>query len=231
VYKNEGTITSNQFTIDESDLETLQYFYITSTRDVCGTDYVSGSTTSDTLGYHVQNLQVTEGGNINYVSYLFDMTSKGIINHADLMKRFNTRPTAFQVWDNSKQDWVVYNYVLGQWLVKYTLAPHEAYLITLGASGSNEKLLTYGKLTEASLNLQENLNIGYILTKKSELSTSNELGDSTEIPGLTNVQYWDVSGQTWKVSNKVFTSWRNTFDIYPGMPVMFNLSAGNSNVW
>lgn len=94
--------------------DTLEFYYVTSTRSICGTNYRSVS--SDTVGYFRQFLfGFTESkwnpslgltgsytGRSNWISYPFDMTRKGIATARDVFEKLIGRVGCYYAYADGK---------------------------------------------------------------------------------------------------------------------------------
>ncbi len=165
--------------------DTLEFFYVTSLRNVCGLEYRSVS--SDTVGYFRQWVKgfmesnpstVIPGGHlgrINYVSYPFDMTGKGILNAEDLMEKLIGNINGFEAKYNGfvgynkitnplygesgyAETWAQHNYVyvdgfpmFSGWdnsIPNFNLVPGQVYQICVFDSIRIADILMYGKLPQ-----------------------------------------------------------------------------------
>ncbi len=155
-----------KYTIDTSK-DTLEFFYINASRYIpeMGRSYYSLS--SDTVGYFKQWLysdaENVDGNNVNYISYPFDMTSKGLKNSHDLGEYVGSYSTglysgkcminSLSKFVGDKQSWAVsrdyYLRDLGMWNQEkalFDLVQGDIYEMVLQDDAADVVLIFYGKL-------------------------------------------------------------------------------------
>jgi len=165
--------------------DTLEFFYVTSLRNVCGVEYKS--VPSDTVGYFRQWVKgflesnpstVIPGGHlgrINYISYPFDMTTKGIVSAEDLMEKLIGNINGFEAKYNGfvgynkitnplygvsgfAETWAQHNYVYVEgfplfsgWdnsIPNFNLVSGQVYQVCVFDSIRITDILMYGKLPQ-----------------------------------------------------------------------------------
>ena len=196
------------FTLEPSQMDTLEFFYIQSVKGQCY------SKSSDTVGYMRQvasNLQDTSNS-MNYISYPFDMSSKGIVTNFDLGEYLGVDTYgkmmvySFSNFIFNSQQWEPVVYVQGKWSGKsIDLVPGSVYRVVLNRGVNSVDLLTYGKLLPK---------FSYNFYKKSEINTSinfcitplNFIKDNKRqligntIPNVANVSIFDFSKQVFSIA-------------------------------
>ncbi len=84
-----GTYINTTFWV-EPHMDSLKFFYVTADREVCDTRYHSLSS-ADTVGYKLDTIQKQPSGstkgNNNMISWMFDMSSKGVAISDDVFIR------------------------------------------------------------------------------------------------------------------------------------------------
>ncbi len=202
-----------------------KFYYVTSNRFVC--DHIYSSSFSDTVGYKLDSI-VNRGGNSNNViSWIFDMSSRGLRTSDDLLPYLNlydpcgggvSAPTirAMRQWDVSASDFItaqVYDpYTIGCaaaggldfWGTTFDLKVGEAYHFD-PSPGETTLLLQFGKL---GAKLEYDLvNIGGKKNNVIALPLQKAFLKNTEdltlefVEGttlrLTAVRLWSVEDQDW----------------------------------
>ncbi len=147
--------------------DTLEFFYANASRYIAelGQSYYSHS--SDTVGYFKQGLIVASGNvnskRFNFVSYPFDMSSKGLMNSQDFIKFVGRnvsgkcKVSSIGDFTFEDQDWTkkqtTYNWVAGNdyWIYgsygsAFVLEPGKVYRVVMQNDASDYELLLYGKL-------------------------------------------------------------------------------------
>jgi len=156
----------DQYLVDIAN-DTLEFFYANASRYIAelGQSYYSHS--SDTVGYFKQGLIVASGNvnskRFNFVSYPFDMSSKGLMNSQDFIKFVGRnvsgkcKVSSIGDFTFEDQDWTkkqtTYNWVAGNdyWIYgsygsAFVLEPGKVYRVVMQNDASDYELLLYGKL-------------------------------------------------------------------------------------
>lgn len=165
--------------------DTLEFFYVVSVRDICGVDYRSVS--SDTVGYFRQWVKgfkasnpssIAAGGylgRINYISYPFDMSAKGISAAEDILEKllgniggYEAKNNGFVGYNKSTnplygatglaEEWAQHSYVyvdgypaFSGWdptVPNFNLIAGQVYQICVYDSIRVSDVLMYGKLPQ-----------------------------------------------------------------------------------
>ena len=146
--------------------DTLEFFYANASRYIAelGQSYYSHS--SDTVGYFRQWLSVSVSGQasrFNYISYPFDMTSKGLITSCDLGEYFGKFTNGIykgeyvinsialfdvykQSFTNNNQVYILTNGIGWQKAPLFNLVPGDVYRVVLDETANDVEVLLYGLL-------------------------------------------------------------------------------------
>lgn len=102
VYAEEIRTTSTTWA--ETAMDTLEFYYVTADRNVCGTTY--HSQTSDTVGYYLMDVKSNSdiASNVWYPLY-FDMSEYGVITTADFIGRYLDLLVTVSAWEYPLQEW------------------------------------------------------------------------------------------------------------------------------
>lgn len=232
-YTNRTSTTRFEWAVDNMD--TLEFFYVTADKNVCGTTYYSQ--TSDTVGYKLDLLQKNIEGRTsnNPVMWVFDMPS--IQNTGDLLLRLGPwtgDPTtqvcaAVRKWVLNEQstsysslfDDTYWMFVqaglptdgMEPFVNRFDLAIGEVYEIDIYLETN---LLQYGKLSKQVEYYFENTpapmtdnNMAALALHKANYSEAFELIDDLKPEGISKGIYmWDFIEQAWSFS----TTYSEMFD-------------------
>ena len=101
-YTNRTSTTRFEWAVDNMD--TLEFFYVTADKNVCGTTYYSQ--TSDTVGYHLMDVKLnTTGTSLEWYPLYFDMRDKGIVTSQDFLEKNLDVLSLLANWEYEKQKW------------------------------------------------------------------------------------------------------------------------------
>lgn len=139
----EEIITPN-LTWTEDAMDTLEFYYVTANRNVCGQTYYSKTT--DTVGYFIQNIVYDPNiAGLNYISYPFDMSSYMGGGQASNLISTVIKDDRIQLseFGFNEQLWNPCFYLFGSWMGDFTLEVGRSYLIDVIQDYS---VFMYGKL-------------------------------------------------------------------------------------
>lgn len=104
VYAEAGSTTRREWA--PSQMDTLEFFYVTADKNVCGQTYYSA--TSDTLGYYLMDVKRNETAgktSLEWYPLYFDMRDQGIVTSEDFMAKNLDVLSLMAVWEYEKQEW------------------------------------------------------------------------------------------------------------------------------
>lgn len=147
VYKAEGkqSITGNTWA--ETDMDTLEFYYVTANRKVCGNTY--HSLTSDTVGYYLFDVNKQDGRSLNdnFVAVYFDFVAMGCPTTKEVFERLNIHSgnTLMYSWSYEKQTTTSSTHVgsTGNSIKAFPVTQGSVLQIRPSVAS---KLLQYGKL-------------------------------------------------------------------------------------
>lgn len=258
VYKAEGKqpITGNTWA--ETDMDTLEFYYVTANREVCGNTY--NSLTSDTVGYKYDHLQVnanTSKTSVNIVSWLFDMSSVGVSKASDLLKKLKSNNNVIRAWDQQEQSWTLYQTTLNplfgmpgfedepEYPEDFTLKPGEVY--QFDTPDDKGAFLQYGKLHSRFLQKftsspKGTNTIGFLPFQYSNYVLGEDLMRVLKL-NVPVVRKWVFDDQGWMIQiteNPLFgvPGFEDEEEynegktiLRPGMPLQFDISDLPEYIW
>lgn len=147
VYKSEGKqpITGNTWA--ETNMDTLEFYYVTANREVCGNTY--NSLTSDTVGYYLFDVNKQDGRSLNdnFVAVYFDFVAMGCPTTKEVFERLNIHSgnTLMYSWSYEKQTTTSSTHVgsTGNSIKAFPVTQGSVLQIRPSVAS---KLLQYGKL-------------------------------------------------------------------------------------
>lgn len=96
--------TTTQYQWAENSMDTLEFYYVTANKNVCGQTYRSVS--SDTVGYYLMDLHENPiASSLVWYPLYFDMSSYGFRTTEDLIARNLDVLISVAPWDYPLQDW------------------------------------------------------------------------------------------------------------------------------
>ncbi len=221
VYKNEGTISTNIW--KEADMDTLEFYYATSVKNIQGRDWQS-KITSDTVGYYKQDIKMVhdDGGNavggLNYVPYIFDMTSVlGENKTKNFIEKIIGNITGSQLsyFVHEEQVWNTCYYqpevslpngvILkpAEWKFDDTMHVGLSYLVQIEP---DQTIMQYGKLSARISYVLKNyskgaLNPGYLAGHHADIERTGDIVTEirTDDNGL-QVGYWVLNEQNFTMT-------------------------------
>ncbi|MDE5611871.1 MAG: hypothetical protein K2I90_07645, partial [Odoribacter sp.] len=240
VYKEAGNTLGFEWAVPQMD--TLEFFYVTADKNVCGQTYYS--VTSDTVGYYLFDIQknTTESGksSFNFMPIYFDFAEMGCPTTSEIGRRLRNTGVlvTMYTWDYALQTTNQSTYMksLDRANPAITITQDLGVLkITTNSAG---QFLQYGKLPNASFEIKRtnengiaNLNWIYALPQKIQQYELSELFKS-DFAGVQILYRWDFESQsTLSVTN--FNN-RPMGDNRPLRPLMFMqavLRSDRSYLW
>lgn len=203
-----GNVTSSTGTWAVPTMDTLEFYYMTSYRVIpviSATDKHYAKTTSDTVGYYLQNLIATNGDNTagNIIAYPFDMSSKGYTVKSDFGKLISKVSLEDNVSTVSHHDfvgqlWVPLSNLGGNdWYGDDdALKPGTPYQLEVKESTS---FLLYGRLpARYSYDFGVNTSTSsdnFILVPLGLVSCSTRQCFGDQIPDVSTISIWDFKEQ------------------------------------
>lgn len=258
VYKAEGKQPVTGNTWAEADMDTLEFYYVTAGRNVCGNTY--HSLTSDTVGYKYDYLQVnanTSKTSVNIVSWLFDMSSVGVSKASDLLKKLKSNNNVIRAWDQQEQSWTLYQTTLNplfgmpgfedepEYPEDFTLKPGEVY--QFDTPDDKGAFLQYGKLHSRFLQKftsspKGTNTIGFLPFQYSNYVLGEDLMRVLKL-NVPVVRKWVFNDQGWMIQiteNPLFgvPGFEDEEEynegktiLRPGMPLQFDISDLPEYIW
>lgn len=254
VYAEETTTTQYQWA--ENSMDTLEFYYVTANKNVCGQTYRSVS--SDTVGYKYDSLYVNPipgRNNLNLVAWMFDM--KNVQTSENLFELITSEYIeAIYAWSFSIQSFaegITLN-PLFQWGIgdKYDksfdrLVVGSVYHYSVI---KNTALLQYGKLTPVTYELKQptptgdvvltNLNMIMLPLNHANLVRSDSMLDELGSEVTQSIYYWNFEDQgftTGTAVNPLFQwgigdKYDGVIRIYPGLPISLDyVNPSESKKW
>lgn len=155
-YTAESSTTGTEWA--ETNMDTLEFYYVTADKNVCGKSY--HSLTSDTVGYKydliAQHSNVEKTSN-SHIAWVFDMSEVGIVNASDILKNLIKGNCVIRAWEQQEQDWLLhqtlknplfglpgFDFITDEYSDDFALQVGDVY--QFDSPESNNELLQYGKL-------------------------------------------------------------------------------------
>nr|MDE5638248.1 hypothetical protein [Odoribacter sp.] len=206
-----GTNIADTFWVEPS-MDSLKFFYVTADINVCGSWYNSLSSV-DTVGYKLDLLEksTVSGTHNNHITWMFDMTSKGILTSVDVLERLSSE-LVIRSWDLNEQGWTIqtyknplFDYFGGdKYVGAFNLEVGSVYQID--AAVYVGQVLQYGKLGEY---LHQSLkpstirgthnNMNTLPFHKTYLLKTDEILEEITTSVITAIRKWDMQQQGWTI--------------------------------
>lgn len=209
-YTNRTSTTRFEWAVDNMD--TLEFFYVTADKNVCGTTYYSQ--TSDTVGYKLDVIaKHPEKTSNSHISWLFDMSGSGVANASDVLKIFSDNACVIRAWEQGEQDWLLHqtlkNPLFGipgfeteaEYVDDFTLKVGEAY--QFDSPEKEHIFLQYGKLPEKfsqtlSSSEKGTNSIGFLPFHYSSCLVAEDLLRLLD-GHIVVIRKWDYTEQDWLI--------------------------------
>lgn len=240
VYKAEGKqpITGNTWA--ETNMDTLEFYYVTANRKVCGNTY--HSLTSDTVGYYLYDVHKNlSGGSLDFLPIVFDMSiyGKNLTEYkASDFLTVNKDISLVKSWTFSNQAWKPCKF-LNQ-AIGYTgdFKMKAGDVVQIDPKAPTQ-VLQYGvlpgylssTLERTNPTSKGNLSISYLWLHRVDILNAGDLLKKNS--DVSIVKRWKFSNQAWdpcKILGPIVT---NPFTLKALMPLQFDLksSAGTGIIW
>ena len=239
VYQEAGNTLRNEWAVPNMD--TLEFFYVTADKNVCGTTYYSQ--TSDTVGYYMFDIQKNEAegkSSFNFMPIYFDFAEMGCPTTLEVARRLRStgNVVTMYIWDYVNQTTNVSSYMAMFDRATPTLSITKETGVLQITTVNAGRFLQYGKLPNASFEIKRtnengvaNLNWLYALPQKAPQFDLSELF-KTDFQDVQILYRWDFADQTTK-STSNFNN-RPVGDTSPLRPLMFMqvvLRSGTLYLW
>ncbi len=211
-YENRTSTTRFEWAVDNMD--TLEFFYVTADKNVCGTTYYSQ--TSDTVGYYLYDIQKEDGRtlNDNFMAVYFDFVAMGCPTTKEVFDRLKIRGgnTLMYYWDYEKQGTSSSTHVgsTGNSIKPFEVKQGSILQIRPPAAA---KFLQYGKLPKENFfeikntNSTANWNWCFVLPTKE---------DKLEVSALFSTDFRDINFMNrWNFGRQQMVSTTNTPSYVP----------------
>ncbi len=206
-----GTNITDTFWVEPS-MDSLKFFYVTADINVCGSWYNSLSS-ADTVGYKLDLLEKSSisGTHNNHITWMFDMTSKGILTSVDVLERLSSE-LVIRSWELNEQGWTIqtyknplFDYFGGdKYVGVFNLKVGSVYQID--AAVYVGQVLQYGKLGEYLHQALEpstirgtHNNMNTLPFHKTYLLKTDEILEEITTSVITAIRKWDMQQQGWTI--------------------------------
>lgn len=254
LYHEEPTGTNiNALSWAEPNMDSLKFFYVTADREICGNLYHSLAS-ADTVGYKLDSLlqsSIVGKTHNNRIAWMFDMSSKGIVNSGHLFDRLTVNViSAIRAWSVQQQIWYIQTYVnpmyplMGdKYMNEFDLEVGKVYEVD--AAVSKGLLLQYGKLAARYNQHLESSTTGIhnneclLPFHKSYLLTTGEILDEIGTNVIQSIRKWDMEQQGWlwqTYENPMYPlmgdKYLNVMSVRPGEVIELDFISTNvSYIW
>jgi len=258
-YQQEAGGTTTDIMWAEKQMDTLEFYYVTATRNINGKKY--HSTTSDTVGYKLDYFRVNANGDktsVNVASWLFDMSSVGISKASDILRKLHSANNVIRAWEHPYQSWTLYQTAVNplygipgfesepEYSDDFDLKVGEVYQFdTPDESGA---FMQYGKLPKkftqkfSPSSIGINNSIGFLPFQHSDKQLGEDL-ISLLRAHVTVIRKWVFEEQEWLIQitenplfgipgfedEDEFTEGKTW--LRPGMPLQFDISDQPEYIW
>lgn len=206
-----GTNITDTFWVEPS-MDSLKFFYVTADINVCGSWYNSLSS-ADTVGYKLDLLEKSSisGTHNNHITWMFDMTLKGILTSVDVLERLSSE-LVIRSWELNEQGWTIqtyknplFDYFGGdKYVGVFNLKVGSVYQID--AAVYVGQVLQYGKLGEYLHQALEpstirgtHNNMNTLPFHKTYLLKTDEILEEITTSVITAIRKWDMQQQGWTI--------------------------------
>jgi hypothetical protein len=215
----------------EPSMDTLEFYYIKATRNICGTEY-SSNVTTDTVGYYLFDYHVrpakeivtkdstytrpADASSVNLLTYYFDMNvTLGLGRDyipADILS-VDPKILAVRKWNQTSQQWRTSQKITIPIPPYYTISDPTNYIYPNDVIGlvvtSDGQYMQYGKLprkvTTTLPTPKGSISFSYsYLYRPDRLDTKfvfDEYGGTNAI--FSNIRMWDFDNQQWTTSQRM----------------------------
>lgn len=239
VYKPEGKQPVTGNTWAEPDMDTLEFYYVTANREVCGNTY--HSLTSDTVGYYLYDVHKNAGSkaSLDMLAVVFDMSVHGKdgkqFKASDFLQR-NPGLGSVRYWKFTSQSWATCKYVNA--IIGY----NGDFVVNLGSvieldPKVETKILQYGVLpspqkVELVKKSGASLCVSYVWLHRQDIKGSEAFLTEYKTK-ISLVKYWNFTSQAWVYSKFIGSTIFKPFDFKPLMPLQLDLviPVGDKIIW
>lgn len=237
-YLQEAGGTTTDIMWAEKQMDTLEFYYVTATRNINGKKY--HSTTSDTVGYYLYDVHKNPNGkaSLDFLPVVFDMSSNSNAYKASDFLKANKDIALVKTWKFATQSWAPCKYLNA--VIGYT----GDFVINVGdivqIDPVNEtQILQYGVLPGYLSALLErtnptgkaNLSFSCVWWHRLDLSDAGAL--LNKYSDVSIVKRWKFANQAWDPCKMLLSTPTNPFELRALLPLQFDLkpSAGSGMIW
>lgn len=226
--------TQHAQTWAEANMDTLEFYYVTADRNICGVDY--HSYTSDTVGYYLYDVRRNTNGkaHLNIMAYYFDMAltlGQAEYKAGDIFSLYTSEFAAIKYWNYTNQGWNTCQVLPVVGLRgDFTLTP--GMVIQFDAKKETQ-IMQYGKLPErlsallpTTNTVKANLSDTYLWLHRLDLATAADFITAYSA-SVKAVKYWKFENQAWNTCQILpVVGIRGSFPLKGLMPLQVDVKNG-----